>query len=101
MDILWLKNNLDFKTKTYSVIQSISKTRIKNDPMDIHSIFEHDNNDEKQTETEIANQRNNYARSCVGYCMITCILGINIHLINYKNKQPFLFTNYMKLIICN
>eukprot|EP01084_Bolivina_argentea_P126782 224402_1 len=40
-----------------------------------------------------------YARSCVGYCMITCILGINIHLINYKNKQPFLFTNYMKFAI--
>ncbi len=28
MDILWLKNNLDFKIKTYSVIQTGSKTGI-------------------------------------------------------------------------
>ncbi len=54
--------------------------------MDIHSIFEHDNNDEKQIETEIENQPNNYARSCVGYCMITCILVICM-LTKFKSFQ--------------
>jgi len=106
IDILWLKNNLDLKMKTYSALQTGSKTgfisiiqnskQIKNAKFGLNSIFSNSSNNNDNE--DLKKNREFYARSCAGYCVATWILGISL---NKNNAENIMIHNNGSLFYIN